>query len=100
MFSFYVMKSINNPFLDPITNPIGSRLQLKGYTFEVVEEKSCNGCFFNRPQQCPSCARNYMYNDIVRRGFTWAEPQSLGRCFEGLRTDKKSAIFKRIKDEE
>ena len=90
------MTDKNNPFLETVTNPIGSRIQLRGYTFEVVEEASCNGCFFNRPQQMPSCGRNYMYNDLARRGLTWEEAQSLGRCFEGRRTDRKSAIFKKI----
>ena len=90
------MTDNNNPFLETVTNPIGSRIQLRGYTFEVVEEASCNGCFFNRPQQSPSCGRHYMYNDLARRGLTWEEAQSLGRCCKEYRTDKKSAIFKKI----
>ena len=92
------METETNPFLEPITNPVGTRIQLRGYTFEVVEEASCNGCFFNRLLQSPFCGRHSMYNDLARRGLTWEEAQSLGRCCKEYRTDKKSAIFKKIEE--
>ena len=100
MFSFYVMESINNPFLDPITNPIGSRIELKGRVFEVVEEAGCDGCFFYRKGQIHICSRDYHYKYNARGGMTHTEAHSLARCCNELRTDKKSIIFKLIKQTE
>ena len=91
---------MENPFLNPITNPVGTRLQLKGYTFEVVENWGCDGCFFNRPLQIHTCARDSFYGIFARGGLTFNEAHSLGRCCKDLRTDKKSVIFKLIKQPE
>ena len=91
---------MENPFLNPITNPVGTRLQLKGLTFEVVEEAGCDGCFFNRPHQIHKCGRDSFYGIFARGGLTFNEAHSLGRCCKDLRTDNKGIIFKLIKENE
>ena len=88
---------MENPFLDPITNPVGTRLQLKGRVFEVVENWGCDGCFFNRKGQIRFCGRDSIYKDNARGGMTFNEAHSLGRCCKDLRTDKTGIIFKLIK---
>ena len=56
---------------------IGERIDFEGETLEVVEQRGCEGCYFNLTDDC------FKDDDI------------LGSCCS-LRTDRKYVIFKRV----
>ena len=82
------------------TRPIGLVIGRNGIQLKIVEHMSCLGCYFYRPLAVDFCTRSYRYNDSARGGLSWETVTGFGACSKWGRTDKKTIIFKRIKDAE
>lgn len=63
------------------TRPIGEIFEWRGVKLQVVENKSCKGCFFDG---------NECWN---------IDNVDAGLCYAKYRDDRKSVIFKRINNE-
>ncbi len=82
-----------------LTRPIGERVYIHPYFFQVKPSETCEGCFFFRPGFKECCTRQSKCADSERGGISYENAtERLGPCSLDFRIDKRGAIFKVVMD--